>query len=37
MTYAAVVVLLTLGDNLERVDRKRVMKGLVALQNPDGR
>lgn len=37
MTYAALVTLLTLGDNLERVDRIATLKGVAALQNPDGR
>jgi len=37
MTYAALVTLLTLGDDLSRVDRRSIMKGLVALQNSDGR
>lgn len=37
MTYAALVTLLTLGDDLERVDRDGILKGVAALQNHDGR
>lgn len=37
MTYNAIQILLILGDDLSRVDRKAVLKGLAHLQNPDGR
>ena len=37
MTYAALVTLLTLGDDLSRVDRRRILRGVKALQNADGR
>lgn len=36
MTYAALVTLLTLGDDLERLDRKSILKGVSALQSHDG-
>ncbi|CAG7719048.1 unnamed protein product, partial [Allacma fusca] len=33
---AALVSLLTVGDDLSRVDRNRILKGVAALQNKDG-
>jgi len=37
MTYSAIVTLLTLGDDLKRLDRHSVLKSVAALQNRDGR
>lgn len=37
MTYTALASLLILGDDLSRVNRPAVIKGLMALQLPDGR
>ena len=37
MTYTALASLLILGDDLSRVDKVAVIKGLKALQLPDGR
>jgi len=37
MTYNAIQILLILGDDLSRIDRRAVLKGLAHLQNPDGR
>lgn len=36
MTYTGLVTLLILGDDLRRVDRKSIIEGLHACQNPDG-
>ncbi|XP_066589698.1 geranylgeranyl transferase type-1 subunit beta [Prorops nasuta] len=36
MTYTGLVILLILGDNLSRVDRKSIIEGVRACQNPDG-
>ncbi|KAI9009155.1 terpenoid cyclases/protein prenyltransferase alpha-alpha toroid [Hyaloraphidium curvatum] len=36
MTYNALQILLILGDDLSRVDRRAIAKGLAHLQNPDG-
>lgn len=36
MTYAALVTLLTIGDDLSKVDRKKILLGIAALQNKDG-
>lgn len=37
MTFAALVTLLTLGDDLSRVNRTGVLQGVQSLQNEDGR
>lgn len=37
MTYAALVTLLTLGDDLSRVNRRGILGALKLLQNSDGR
>ena len=37
MTYSALCTLITLGDNLERVNKKGILKGLHCLQRDDGR
>ena len=37
MTYSALCTLITLGDDLERVDKKGIVKGLMCLQRDDGR
>lgn len=37
MTYTALVTLLILGDDLSKVEKKAVLAGLKALQQPDGR
>ena len=36
MTYTALAVLIILGDDLKRVDRASISRGLAKLQNPDG-
>ncbi|XP_076231718.1 geranylgeranyl transferase type-1 subunit beta [Calliopsis andreniformis] len=36
MTYIGLVTLLILGDDLSRVDRKSIIEGMRACQNPDG-
>ncbi|XP_024944464.1 geranylgeranyl transferase type-1 subunit beta [Cephus cinctus] len=36
MTYTGLATLLILGDDLSRVDRKSLIKGISACQNPDG-
>lgn len=36
MTYTGLVTLLILGDDLSRVDRKSIVEGIRACQNPDG-
>lgn len=36
MTYSSIAMLLLLGDNLERVEKDRIMKDLKSLQNPNG-
>ena len=36
MTYSALAALLTLGDDLSRVDRAAVVRAMGALQRPDG-
>lgn len=36
MTYLGLVTLLILGDDLNRVDRKSIIEGMRACQNPDG-
>ena len=37
MTYTALCTLITLGDDLSRVDKERIIKGLTQLQREDGR
>ena len=37
MTYSALCTLITLGDDLERVNKKGIIKGLQCLQRNDGR
>ncbi|XP_011298669.1 geranylgeranyl transferase type-1 subunit beta [Fopius arisanus] len=36
MTYTALATLLTLGDDLSRVDKKSIIEGIRSCQNPDG-
>ncbi|XP_006612654.1 geranylgeranyl transferase type-1 subunit beta isoform X2 [Apis dorsata] len=36
MTYIGLVTLLILGDDLSRVDKKSIIEGMRACQNPDG-
>lgn len=36
MTYTSLVTLLILGDDLSRVDKKSIIDGVRACQNPDG-
>ena len=36
MTYTGLATLLILGDNLSRVDKKSIIEGIRACQNPDG-
>ncbi|XP_022238442.1 geranylgeranyl transferase type-1 subunit beta-like [Limulus polyphemus] len=36
MTYSALSTLLVLGDDLSRVDKKAIIQGVEALQQPDG-
>lgn len=36
VTYTALVMLLILGDDLQRVDGKAIVEGVRACQNPDG-
>lgn len=35
-TYTGLVTLVILGDNLDRVDKKSIIEGVRACQNPDG-
>ena len=37
MTYSALASLLILGDDLRRVNRSAIIRGLHEYQNPDGR
>ena len=37
MTYTGLAMLLILGDDLSRVNKTAVLKGLASLQQPDGR
>ena len=37
MTFAAVNALLTLGDDLSRINKKAIQQSLKRLQLPDGR
>ena len=37
MTYTALASLLILGDDFSRINKPALMKGLQALQQPDGR
>lgn len=36
MTYTGIAILLTLGDDLSRLDRKAIIRGVAAVQKPDG-
>lgn len=36
MTYTGIAILLTLGDDLSRLDRKAIINGVAAVQKPDG-
>lgn len=36
MTYTSIAVLVTLGDDLSRLDRKSIIDGVAAVQRPDG-
>ncbi|XP_067624364.1 geranylgeranyl transferase type-1 subunit beta isoform X2 [Eurosta solidaginis] len=36
MTYTAIGILATLGDDLSRLDRKSIVDGVAAVQRPDG-
>lgn len=36
MTYMALCILITLGDDLSRVNKSAVLQGVASLQNPDG-
>lgn len=36
MTYTGLAILITLGDDLSRVNRKAVIEGVAAVQRPDG-
>ena len=37
MTYSALVTLVTLGDDLSRVNKSKILRGLSTLQNSNGR
>lgn len=37
MTFSALNCLLTLGDDLSRIDKNAILKSLKSLQLPDGR
>lgn len=36
MTYMALCILITLGDDLNRVNKSAILQGVASLQNPDG-
>ncbi|XP_054743002.1 geranylgeranyl transferase type-1 subunit beta [Anastrepha obliqua] len=36
MTYTGIAILVTLGDDLSRLDRKNIVDGVAAVQRPDG-
>lgn len=36
MTYTGIAILVTLGDDLSRLDRKAIIRGVAAVQRPDG-
>lgn len=36
MTYTGIAILITLGDDLSRLDRKAIIEGVAAVQRPDG-
>lgn len=36
MTYTGIAILVTLGDDLSRLDRKAIVEGVAAVQRPDG-
>lgn len=36
MTYLGIAILLALGDDLSRLDRKAIIEGVAATQKPDG-
>lgn len=36
MTYTSIGILVTLGDDLKRLDRKSIVDGVAAVQRPDG-
>jgi len=37
MTYVALLLLLILGDDLSRVNKRGIIEGMKRLQQPDGR
>lgn len=36
MTYTGIAILLTLGDDLSRLNRKAIVDGVAAVQQPNG-
>lgn len=36
MTYTGIAILVTLGDDLSRLNRKAIIDGVAAVQRPDG-
>lgn len=36
MTYTGIAILVTLGDDLSRLNRKAIVEGVAAVQRPDG-
>lgn len=36
MTYTCIAILVILGDDLSRLDRKAIVDGVAAVQRPDG-
>lgn len=36
MTYTSIAILVILGDDLSRLDRKAIIEGVESVQRPDG-